>query len=104
MLNYTQSKPATLNNISPEIFQLILSFLTPVEQQDLRLICKTWKFTIDSDMFDVFYMPFLNRLKKLDPSISVIAPHPTDPAHTHWIKNRFLEAFNKIVMAQIEEI
>lgn len=99
MLNYTNTD---IEFVLPhEIVAYIFSFLPEEEILNLKEVCKTFKGALESSDFDTLYMPFLNRLKTLDPSISVLPP---TPYHPHWIKGRVKAEFERLVEIQTAEI
>jgi hypothetical protein len=100
-LTYTSNLPSSLTNIPIEMFKEILKHFSPHEIAQLQRTCLILNTTISLEKFDVFYMPFLNELKRIDPSISV---NPPVPLEEHWIKSRFRRVLNEIAKDQKNEI
>jgi len=99
MLNYTSEFPEFV--LPTEIVAHIFSFLPEHEIVALKQICKTFQGAVDSNAFDPLFMPFLNRLKALDPTISLLPPEPYE---NHWVKMRVKAEFERTLSNQTAEI
>ncbi|MBS0288558.1 MAG: hypothetical protein JSS07_00805 [Proteobacteria bacterium] len=88
MLNFTS------DSILP-----IFNFLTQEEVFTLRLTCKTFNIAATSNEI---IMPFLNRLKAIDKTVSTLPPE--DVMSTTWCYERFIKEFNRLANSQAQEI
>lgn len=92
-----QSKDYHLLHLPEDVWQEICQFLEPSDINNLKLVSKSFKVAMDSPKLDAVWMPYLNRLHTLDPSISVVIPKDKT------IQQVFVEGIKKIKKDQEAE-
>lgn len=80
-----------------DIWKEIAAYLTPDEIASLKLACKTFNTSLSDPKLDSVWMPVLNRLHKMDPTISVNIANGTILKAVH-------QGMKKIDAAQQDEI
>lgn len=80
-----------------DIWREITSYLTPEEITNLKLVCKALYKTLNSAELDMLWMPFLNRLHAIDPTVSVNVKQGE-------IQKNFVDSIKKAFQGQQEEI
>jgi hypothetical protein len=97
-----QDGPISLNEALPtEILTSIASYLEPAELANLRLVSRTFA-ALSDEAFDIAWQPHLEKLKQIDPTLSVIPPQGnTIPG---WRQAQFKQHFIRITQQQMEEI
>lgn len=80
-----------------EIWWEITSYLEPEEIANLKLVCKTFREHLSASALDSIWMPFLNRLHAIDPTISVKVP-------TGKVQEHFLQVIKTVAQHQHDEI
>ncbi len=90
--------------IPNDVLVLLFSYLSPKDRFKMRLICQGFNQTLSlSNQFAVLWNPLLNRLKAIDPSISLVPPFDEKETMA-WRHDRFVAGFNKIAQEQDKEI
>ncbi|MBS0288559.1 MAG: hypothetical protein JSS07_00810 [Proteobacteria bacterium] len=85
-------------NFTSDTLLPIFNFLTQEEAFALRLSCKTFNVAVTSNEI---MMPFLNRLKAIDKTISTLPPEGV--MSTAWCYERFIKEFNRLANSQANE-
>ncbi|MBS0288563.1 MAG: leucine-rich repeat domain-containing protein [Proteobacteria bacterium] len=85
-------------NFTSDSIQSIFNFLTQEEIFALRLTCKTFNIVATSNQI---IMPFLNRLKAIDKTISTLPSEGMMSAT--WCYEHFIKEFNRLANSQANE-
>lgn len=80
-----------------DIWQIILLYLNADEIEHLKQVCKAFNTTINDPVLDCLWMPYLNRLHAIDPTISL-------KVEKGKIHAAFLKGVRKINREQMQEI